>query len=135
MSSKSSFLYVEDEPLSRQVMELIVTRIIQTADLTLFEDSHDFMPRLQALPAKPDVIFLDIHMRPQNGFAVLKEIRRHPDYEDTIVVAVTASVMNEEMVMLQDAGFNSAISKPIDQFFFPEFVARVLGGEEIWHVS
>jgi CheY-like chemotaxis protein len=129
------FLYIEDDPLSRQVMDMIVKGILRSTALTIFEDSYDFMARLQALPAKPDLIFLDIHMRPNDGFALLKMIRRHPEYAATKVVAVTASVMNEEMAMLQDAGFDGAIGKPIDQFFFSEFVERVLHGEEIWYVS
>lgn len=135
MNTNLSFLYVEDDPLSRQVMDMIVTRILRSAELTIFEDSHDFMARLQALPARPDLIFLDIHMRPNDGFVLLKMIRRHPDYAATVVVAVTASVMNEEMSMLETAGFSGAIGKPIDQVFFTEFVERVLHGEEVWYVS
>lgn len=135
MTADRVFLYVEDDPLSRQVMEMIVTRLVESAALVTFEDSRDFLARLQALPAMPDLILLDIHMRPDDGFALLALIHRQPDYAGIKVVAVTASVMNEEMAMLQDAGFDAAIGKPIDQFFFPEFVARVLDGEEIWHVS
>ena len=135
MNANPFFLYVEDDALSRQVMDMIVTRILRSAALTTFEDSRDFMARLRGLPTRPDLIFLDIHMRPDDGFTLLKMLRRHPDYVGTTVVAVTASVMNEEMAMLQDAGFNGAIGKPIDQVFFPEFVERVLHGEEIWHIS
>jgi two-component system cell cycle response regulator DivK len=135
MSAPPVLLYVEDDPLSRQVMMMLVRRGLGYDTLTVFEDSQDFMARLQALPAKPDLIFLDIHMRPDDGFTLLQMIRRHPDYAATIVVAVTASVMNEEVVMLQNAGFDGAIGKPIDQFFFPEFVARVLRGEAIWHIA
>ncbi len=135
MTTQPVFLYVEDDPLSRQVMEMLVKHVLGYTTLNVFEDSYDFMARLQALPAKPDLIFLDIHMRPDDGFTLLQMIRHHPDYETTTVVAVTASVMNEEVVMLQEAGFDGAIGKPVDQFLFPEFVARVLRGEDIWYIA
>jgi CheY-like chemotaxis protein len=135
MTGNRLFLYVEDDPLSRQVMELIVRRLVASVELVMFEDGRDFVARLRALPARPDLILLDIHMRPDDGIAVLDMIRRLPDYAGVKVVAVTASVMNEEMAVLQDAGFDAAIGKPIDQFFFPEFVERVLNGEALWHVS
>jgi CheY-like chemotaxis protein len=133
MTADRVFLYVEDDPLSSQVMKLIVTRLVASAALVTFENSQDFMARLQALPARPHLIH--IHIRPDDGFALLDMVRRQPDYAGIKVVAVTASVMNEEMAMLQDAGFDAAIGKPIDQFFFAEFVERVLAGEAIWHVS
>jgi CheY-like chemotaxis protein len=135
MTADRVFLYVEDDPLSRQVMELIVTRLVASAGLVTFGDSQGFMARLQEFSARPDLILLDIHMRPDDGSALLDMIRRQPDYAGIKVVAVTASVMNEEMAMLQDAGFDAAIGKPIDQFSFAEFVERVLDGEAIWHVS
>ncbi|MBI5929754.1 MAG: response regulator [Chloroflexi bacterium] len=133
MSSNPVLLYVEDDTLSREVMNMLVVRRLGF-DLTTFEDSQEFMTRLEALPTKPDMILLDIHMRPHNGFAVLDMLRNHPDYAKTKVIAVTASVMNEEMALLERSGFNGAIAKPIDQMFFSEFIDRSLQGEEIWHV-
>jgi two-component system cell cycle response regulator DivK len=135
MVAKPSFVYVEDDPLSRQVMELLLARGLGYSNLIVFEDSRDFMARLEALPTQPDAIFLDIHVRPHDGFALLDMIRGCPDYARVVVVAVTASVMNEEVAMLKDAGFDGAIGKPIDQVFFPEFVRGVLHGENIWHVA
>lgn len=135
MSDQPVLLYVEDDPLSREVMQMLIERGLGFEHLTIFDNSDNFLPRLEALSPQPDIIFLDIYMKPHNGFEVLEMIRRHKAYDNIRTVAVTASVMNEEIDMLKDAGFDAGISKPIDQFFFPEFIYRVLKGETIWHVT
>jgi chemotaxis family two-component system sensor kinase Cph1 len=128
------FLYVEDDPMSRQVMRLLLMRTLGYTQLTIFEDSTDFTARLEALPAKPNVIFLDIHMRPYDGFALLKMLREMPDYQNAKIVALTASVMNEEVEQLQQAGFDAGIAKPVSQKVFPELLNAILQGDHIWHV-
>ena len=94
MATNSVFLYVEDDPTSRIVMQMILKHKFEDASLTMFEDSTDFETRLQNLPTKPTIIFLDIHMKPHTGFEMLRMIRRHPGYADCTVIALTASVMN-----------------------------------------
>ena len=70
------------------------------------------MRRIEALPSVPDVIFLDIHMKPHDGFEMLTRLRQHPIFAASTIIAVTASVMNEEVDRLREAGFNGAIGKP-----------------------
>src|SRR5688500_13882805 len=106
MSPDPSFLYVEDEPMSRTVMEMLMVRRMGYKNLTIFEDSSDFIAKIESLSSEPDVIFLDIHMRPINGFEMLQLLRNHPSYKSVRVVALTASVMNEEIDMLRQAGFD-----------------------------
>src|SRR5688572_1507118 len=106
MSNNYVFLYVEDDSTSRIVMEMILKHNFAQAQLTMFEDSTDFPNRLQNLPSKPDIIFLDIHMQPYTGFEMLKMIRGNPTYADCTVIALTASVMSEEIEQLEVCGFN-----------------------------
>jgi CheY-like chemotaxis protein len=129
------FLYVEDEPFSRKVLEMIMTRALGYQYVSIFENSEHFCQRIDALMPKPNIIFLDIHMKPINGFEMLKLLRQHPDYQDKQIVALTASVMNEEVDMLRHSGFNGAIAKPIDQMTFPALLERILNGEEVWNIA
>lgn len=129
------FLYVEDEPFSRKVMEMIMTCALGYQDITIFENSEQFCQRLEALAPKPNIFFLDIHMKPINGFEMLKILRQHSEFQDKQVVALTASVMNEEVEMLRQAGFNGAIAKPIDQLTFPTLLEQILNGEEVWNIA
>src|SRR5579871_3546818 len=127
-------VYLEDDPFSREVLELVLCGEMGITNLTIFEDSANFIERLASLAIRPNVFFLDIHVKPHTGFEVLEMLRQHPDYADALVVALTASVMNEEVNRLKVAGFNGVIAKPIDADTFPEIFARLLKGEKIWRI-
>jgi CheY-like chemotaxis protein len=135
MISDQVFLYVEDDVLSREALELILKRVMHVKVVHLFEDSSDFMARVRALPAQPNVILLDIHMSPHNGFEMLSMLRQDPQYQHAHIVALTASVMNEEVELLKQSGFDGVIAKPINVMDFPALIQRVAHGESIWHIA
>jgi CheY-like chemotaxis protein len=129
------FLYVEDDQTSREVMEMLLTYSLGYSNYTILPDSMGFMSTLESLDPKPDVIFVDIHMKPYDGFELLHMLRDHHQYHHTTVIALTASVMNEEVQQLETAGFDGAIAKPINQDVFPQLVRRILEGEHVWYIS
>lgn len=129
------FLYVEDDPLSREVMRMIMSNGMGVTKLSIFEDSADFMSRVKALGASPDVILLDVHVQPFSGLEMLQMLRADPDYQGAKIIALTASVMNEEVEQLRTSGFDSAIGKPLSVTTFPGLMERILVGETVWHVS
>src|SRR5262245_6022993 len=125
MNSHPAFLYVEDDPLGREIMEIMLTSQGYT-QFNIFEDSANFLPRVEALTSQPDIFLLDVHVGPCDGFEMLKMLRAHPTFSSRIVVAVTASVMNEEVARLRQAGFNGAIGKPLDYDNFATLMASIL---------
>jgi CheY-like chemotaxis protein len=127
-------LCVEDDSSNRLVMKLLVEKTLRVGYYAIFEDSGDFLSRVRNLPVRPDIILLDIHVPPYNGFQMLKMIREDPVYFDTKVVALTASVMNEEVERLRKSGFDGAIGKPISLSAFPVVIERIMNGESIWQV-
>ncbi len=127
-------LCVEDDPSNRLVMKLLVEKMLNPKYYAIFEDSTDFIPRMRNLPTRPDIILLDIHVAPFNGFQMLQMIRDDSVYGDTKVVALTASVMNEEVERLRKSGFDGAIGKPIPLSTFPVIIERIINGETIWQV-
>jgi CheY-like chemotaxis protein len=133
MGTEEVFLYVEDDPLSREVMQMIV-EIGMSKQVAIFENSANFMNQLRALPKMPTVILLDIHMEPYDGFELLEMLLAEPDYVHIPVVALTASVMNEEVERLRTSGFSGAIAKPLSVQTFPNLVTRIINGETIWHI-
>lgn len=135
MIEDKHFLYVEDDEKSRRVMALLMERVLKVKHVTMFPDSTDFMKNLLAMPSRPDMILLDIQMQPVDGFGVLKLLRAHPDYQTVPVIALTASVMNEEVERLRAEGFTGVIAKPIDPRLFPTLMVRLFNGESIWHIA
>ena len=132
--SEPVFLYVENDELSREVMKALLMRRLGYRDITVFETSDDFENHLESLAPKPDIIFLDIHMEPIDGFDMLHVIRHNTEYCTTPVIALTASVMNEEVRRLREAGFDGVIAKPINVDAFPGVLDRILNGEQVWKV-
>lgn len=129
-----AFLYIEDDLYSREVMKLLLVDVLGFKQVTILEDSHDFEDKLIKMSPIPDIVFVDIHMEPINGFKILEIIRQHHQYAASQVIALTASVMNEEVRLLKEAGFNGAIAKPVDSDTFPETIRRIMSHEEVWKI-
>ena len=133
LNADTVLLYVEDDPESRTIMSLLLKELMGLKEFFIFPDSTNFAERLAALNRKPDIILLDIHVRPYNGFEMLALLREQPAYRQTPVVALTASVMNEEVQKLREAGFNAVLAKPLDIDTFPAILNRILCGERVWY--
>lgn len=128
------FLYVEDDFLNRKVIELLMKKVADTSNFIIFENSENFEKKIKEMAMLPDVIFLDIHVAPFDGFEMLKILRSIPEYENKRIVALTASVMNEEIENLRMSGFNGAIGKPLDMYVFSTLLENILQGEEVWSI-
>jgi two-component system cell cycle response regulator DivK len=134
MSNYPAVLYVEDDIQSREIMHLLLEGEMGLSNVTIFQDSADFIARLQKIHPKPDIILLDIHVQPYTGFEMLEMLRQLENFRNTPVIALTASVMNEEVAKLKSAGFNGVFPKPINQDIFPDMLNRIVNGESIWRV-
>lgn len=132
--SQPSFLYVEDDAFSREVMQMILERLMGNSQIYLFDDSVDFIKRLKALPVIPDMIFLDIQLAPLDGFEMLKLIRQESAYNASKVIALTASIMPSDVTHFRQVGFDGLIGKPLVHKVFPELVRRLLAGERLWYI-
>ena len=133
-SKQFSLLYVEDNQSNRTVMRLMVENTMSRHSLVIFEDSSNFMERVKALPKPPDVILLDIHVLPLDGFEMLTLLRADATYCESKIIALTASVTSEEIEELSLAGFDGGIGKPLRVETFPGLVTRILNDETVWHV-
>jgi CheY-like chemotaxis protein len=134
MNRPRMLLYVEDDPGSRKVMSVLVSHLVQPVELVIFEDSTDFLKRVHAIPQEIDLFLLDIHVTPNDGFDMLRLLRNDPRLALKMVIALTASVMNEEINRLKEAGFDGVLSKPLSFSTFPDTINRILAGERIWTV-
>jgi CheY-like chemotaxis protein len=130
----NSILYVDDDTLSLTVMKLLLVNQMQLPHVTMFENSANFLERVQSISAKPDVILLDIHIKPLSGLEMLKLLREN-GFADSVIIALTASVMNQEVIQLKTAGFNGVIAKPVNVDAFPELLGRILNKEQVWAIT
>jgi CheY-like chemotaxis protein len=134
MDTLPRFLYVEDDMLSRKVMFTLLTRVMNFTEVIIFEDSNDFLERVQSLPFHPTVILLDVQIGPLDGYEMLQVLRGLETFHETKIIALTANVMSNDVERLKKVGFSGLIGKPIIKQVFPELLERILAGEEVWFV-
>lgn len=135
MIDQYAYLYVEDDAMSREALGIVFTRVLKVSRWQVFEDSENFLARVQSLPYQPDIFLLDIHMKPHTGFEMLKMLRGEPAYSKARIVALTASVMNEEVDLLRQSGFDAVIGKPINLSTFPDLIRAIIDGEQVWQIT
>ena len=136
MNSKQPILvYVEDDENSILVMKMVVERVMGLPTLHVLQSRADFVQQVKGLGVVPDVFLLDIQMKPFDGVELLSMLRGDPQFNKSKVVALTASVTNEEVSLLKRGGFDGAIAKPLNINAFPDLIARIINGEQVWYIA
>jgi two-component system, cell cycle response regulator DivK len=75
---------------------------------------------------KPDLILMDIHLPGINGIEALRVLRADAATASIPVIAVTASVMQQDRKLITDAGFDGYVGKPINLKEFLDAVHNIL---------
>jgi two-component system cell cycle response regulator DivK len=75
---------------------------------------------------KPDLILMDIHLPGMNGIDALKILRADAATAAIPVIAVTASVMQQDRKQITEAGFDAYVGKPINVREFLDAVRSTL---------
>ena len=78
-----------------------------------------------------DLILIELYLPIEDGFAVVKKIKKAPEFRNTRLVAMCHPLPGE-VKKAQAAGFHGFITKPIDPDTFPNQIHRILRGEEVW---
>ncbi|MEG4453303.1 PAS domain S-box protein [Microcoleus sp. N9_A1] len=82
----------------------------------------------------PHLIMMDLRMPIVDGYTAIKYIRQCPKSQKTVIIALTASVFEEEREKVLMAGFNDFISKPFQQRDIFDKIAKYLGVQYIYAV-
>src|SRR5437660_5596586 len=79
---------------------------------------------------KPDLILMDIQLPGMNGIDALGVLRADATTAAIPVIAVTASVMQQDRKLITDAGFDGYVGKPINLKEFLDAVRGALEGSK-----
>ncbi|WP_379156608.1 response regulator [Paenibacillus sp. sgz5001063] len=71
---------------------------------------------LEHLESHPDVelVFMDIMMPEMDGYETMQRIRAMPQYDQMVIIALTARALEEDRIKCLQAGASDYISKPIN---------------------
>lgn len=75
---------------------------------------------------RPDVMLLDVAMPGMSGFDLVRRIRAEPQFEDTLVIALTGYADEKHRRLGAEAGFSLYLAKPVE----PAVVRELLQGEK-----
>jgi two-component system cell cycle response regulator DivK len=121
----STILIVEDnEKNMKLVRDVLQVKGYKTLEAGNAEDGI----RL-AIDHRPDLVLMDIQLPGMNGIDALGVLRNNATTASIPVIAVTASVMQQDRKLITEAGFDGYIGKPINLKEFLDTVGRTLGGK------
>ncbi len=115
-------LIADDKAAGRE----LVRTVLEKSGCTVFEAADGVEALRCAREHQPDLIILDIHMPGMDGFGVIQELRRDPQFASTPIVALTASAMQGDRERAMSIGFTGYITKPIRLSALREEVERLL---------
>lgn len=114
----SLVLIVEDNPRNMKlVRDVLQVKGHETLEATTAEDGI-----VLAVERRPDLVLMDIQLPGMNGIDALRVLRADPATAKIPVIAVTASVMQQDRKVILEAGFDSYLGKPLN---LAEFLAAV----------
>lgn len=127
-----NILYVEEEAMNRDLLRMVQRRNPDKFNLTMFEDSWDFLKRLLAIEPPPELILVDVQARPLPAVDLLAIIRQQKGFETTPVVSVTTKPTRENIQRLKNAGFYGVLRKPLKKNEMLSLIDRIMSGEQVW---
>lgn len=121
-------LVVDDEGDSRDLVKAILTRY--GSEVNCCESVAEALKAVRDW--KPDLLISDIGMPSEDGYTLIKKIRkmRSKQARETPAVALTAYVTREDRERAITAGFQLHIAKPIEPAALVMSIASVTGRKE-----
>ena len=120
-------LVVDDNDFNRE----LVRDILEDEDITVYEaeDGSSAIELLESEQADDiDVVLMDMRMPGMDGIETTKIIRtKNGKCTEVPIIAMTADGFETDIGMLQKAGMNGLISKPVDVNTLVEHITKLAG--------
>lgn len=102
-------LIVDDEP---DILEIISYNLIKEGyEILTAKNGIEALEKTASF--KPDLVILDIMMPKMNGVEVCKILRSKPEYNDTLIILLTALSDESSQIKGLESGADDYVNKPI----------------------
>lgn len=125
----SRILVVDDHPINQRLMVSMMDKLGYVADIA--EDGKQAVQL--ALKEPYEFIFMDLQMPVMDGLEATALIRRNggPAAEKTVIIAMTANVMEGIQKRCIDAGMDGYISKPLKMSSIKQIISQYSNTENL----
>ena len=106
-----TLLYIEDNPVNVILVEGLVA-LRPRVQLRCAVDGGSGVAMARA--ERPDVVLIDMQLPDIDGFEVRRQLRAEPALDETLMVALSANGLTEDIARALAAGFDDYWTKPID---------------------
>ncbi len=100
---------VDDDKESRMILTYMLSPF--GFQITEAVDGADALEKMREI--HPDLALIDMVMPGMDGFEVIRQIRETPEWEDMVIIAVSASVKDSEKRKCMAAGCRAFVEKPV----------------------
>jgi PAS domain S-box-containing protein len=107
--SRRRILVVDERSTNRAVLVKMLTPL--GFELIEAENGQDALEK--AVQFQPDVVFMDLVMPVMDGFEATRQLRRSPTFQNTIIIAASASAFAHDQQASLSVGCNAFLPKPI----------------------
>lgn len=107
--SGNHILVAEDNKVNQAVVNAMLKHV--GCEVTIVETGQQALDRLTK--GDIDLVFMDIHMPEMDGVEACKRLKQRGD--QVKIIALTASVLKEDLEHYNDIGFDAVVAKPIDK--------------------
>jgi len=128
--NKVKLLLVEDNEFNRMVAEDTLKELIPDIVIDIAVNGKEAVSRVEQ--EQYDIVLMDIQMPVMDGVSATKAIRGLPSpSKDTRIIAMTANVLQEDVLGYFAAGMNAYVSKPFHADELLLKMASVLEGKNL----
>jgi CheY-like chemotaxis protein len=108
-NSRRRILVVDDNAGATRMLDLLLRKL---GDHDVFM-AHDGASALEtAWRERPDMILLDIGLPRLDGYEVARQLRAQPEFDRTLLVALTAFGTEQDRLRSTEVGFDEHVVKP-----------------------
>jgi CheY-like chemotaxis protein len=116
---------VDDEPDARAVVA--ETLRLEGANVTVGDSVSAALMHLHEPGTHFDVLVTDIGMPDEDGYSLVRKLRRLQARENVVAIALTGYASPADVAAAIDAGFDLHVPKPVDFDSFIPIIRRLTG--------
>lgn len=129
--ARKKVLIVDDVAANRDMLKDLMNSM--GFDICLAENGLEGVE--QAVAQRPDIILMDIMMPVMDGSEAIRRIRSTPGLEQVAIIAISASITEEDLLGTLSTGANVFMSKPVQQNLLLLKIGALLSLTPIYEIS